>query len=335
MNVVLYSAIKDKRLFNRVGFYRDDIAALKLSGANVLATNSLREVYEFKPSHIVAYFYSKSLFAALIGRLVGARVVLTGGADQISPLLQSGLQLYARQLVAFLCLVVSDSLLLSCSADIDNFKKISLGLNILKKKIQSANHVVVPSLKIRFDRNPVVGKFNAFTICWMGSVSNVRRKGVDKAIKLIALLREIGIDATLDIAGTTGPGVEFIVNLSKQLNVNEYVNYMGEISDERKNAMFYNGSVYLQLSQYEGFGVAAAEAFFSGMIVVHSNAGGLRDVIGDNGIVLDPSLIDDGDLTEVQKFYDNFILYKINKIFINDSFSKYSLKFRSIALLKL
>lgn len=333
MNICLYSAVDSKSLFDRVGFYRDDIKALSLRGDGVFATNSLRELLKFKPALVVGYFFSKSILAALLGRVIGARIILTGGADQISPALLSGYPLFVRRATALLGLLLAHRVLLSCTDDVINFRKLCFGIRALQNKIELVNHVVVPTPLPRIVRVPVEGEFHAFTLCWMGNEGNVRRKGVDKAIRLIARLREMGVDARLDVAGTNGPGKKFLEDLTLELDVTEHVHFMGAISEEEKNDLFSHGSVYLQLSEHEGFGVAAAEAFFSGMIVVHSNKGGLGDVIGEHGLVIDPTLVEQGDLTWVRDFYAKFLQYRINPDFLEKNLQKYFIKVRSDAFL--
>ena len=333
MKVCLYSSVPDKKLFSRVGFYRDDITALSLRGEKVLATNSLQDLLEFKPGLVVGYFFSKSILAASLGRLFGARVVLTGGADQISPALLSGYRLFVHRAMAILCLLLAHRILLSCTDDVKNFRKLCFGIRSLRKKIELANHIVVPAPLPRVVRVPVEGEFHAFTLCWMGSEGNVRRKGVDKAIWLIAKLRDLGVDALLDVAGTDGPGKKFLEDLTLELGVTKYVRFLGAISEEEKNDRFSHGSVYVQLSEHEGFGVAAAEAFFSGMIVVHSNKGGLGDVIGGLGLVLDPTAIEQKNSDWVRDFYANFLQYRINPDFLEKNLQKYSIKIRSDAFL--
>jgi len=325
----LYSSVSDKELFSRVGFYRDDIEALKMNGDQVLATNSLVEILKFSPELMVAYFYSKSILAALVCHFIGCRVILTGGADQISPVLSWGWPLRMHQISAFISLLLAHRIFLSCSDDFENFSKLCFNIKFLKKKLVRVNHAVCLTGQIRIDNVRPIGRFYALTLCWMGAVANVRRKGVDRAINLVALLRRIGVDAALDIAGTDGPGREYLDEIIKNLKLSEYVHFLGSISEQEKSRRFAARDVYLQLSEYEGFGVAAAEAFFAGMVVAHSNKGGLRDVIGEHGLIVDIAMIDNEDLKAVDKFYSDFLKYKVNLDFIKKKIEDYSISMRS------
>ncbi len=331
MKSCLYSSVKDKALFSRVGFYRNDLEALKLCSDEALITNSIFELVRFKPDLIVAYFFTKSILAAVCGRLIGARIIIGGGGDQFSPVLGSGLRLFVHRVLAFICLLLAHRISLSCTDDLVNIKKLCFGFKFLEKKLHFDNHVVIPSPLLRVVENDRTIQFAAFTLCWMGSEGNVRRKGVDRAVRLISMLRTLNVDASLNIAGTDGPGRVFLEKLIHELDLIDHVHILGAISEDEKNKRLAEGCVYIQLSEHEGFGVAAAEAFFSGMIVVHSNKGGLRDVIGENGLIVDLAVIDNSDIDAVCNFYTQFLNYKINTEFLKNNLKNYSIQMRSEA----
>lgn len=331
MKSCLYSSVKDKALFSRVGFYRNDLEALKLCSDKALITNSIFELVRFRPDLIVAYFFTKSIGAAVCGRLMGARIIIGGGGDQFSPVLVSGFRLFVHRVLAFICLLLAHRISLSCTDDLVNIKKLCFGFKFLEKKLYFDNHVVIPSALARLAENDRSVQFSAFTMCWMGSEGNVRRKGVDRAVRLISMLRTLNVDASLDIAGTDGPGRVFLEKLINELGLTDHVHILGAISEDEKNKRLSEGCVYIQLSEHEGFGVAAAEAFFSGMIVVHSNKGGLRDVIGENGLIVDLAVIDNSDIVAVRDFYTQFLSYKINTEFLKNNLKNYSIQMRSEA----
>jgi len=233
--------------------------------------------------------------------------------------------------LAFICLLLAHRISLSCTDDLANIKKLCFGLNFLEKKLYFDNHVVISSPLTRLAENDRSVKFSAFTMCWMGSEGNVRRKGVDRAVRLISMLRTLNVDASLDIAGTDGPGRVFLEKLIHELDLTDHVRILGAISEDEKNKRLSEGCVYIQLSEHEGFGVAAAEAFFSGMIVVHSNKGGLRDVIGENGLIVDLAVIDNSDIVAVRDFYTKFLNYKINAEFLKNNLKNYSIQMRAKA----
>lgn len=333
LKVCFFSPVHDKTLFNKVGFYRDDIKALSVDLCEVIPTNNLAHVFRQKPNLLVAYFYGKSLFAAILGKANGAKVIFTGGADQIAPEVVTTPRLYLNRLFAFLCLIFANEILVSCLSDRSRFLDLALGVNKLKKKVIYKPHVVVPSMFPPIVREPLPGKFQAFTICWMGSIGNVQRKGVDRSIKLIAELRKLGVDATLDIVGTHGVGSDYLKSICLDLGVDKFVTFRGQISDAEKNVMLNEYIIYLQLSSYEGFGVAAAEAFFSGVIVIHTNTGGLSDVINEDGVIVDLDRVTNISSTYASVVYDKYLNFTPRYHSICEKYPLYKIENRSRALL--
>lgn len=319
-------------LFERVGFYRDDVSALRRAGHDVFVTNSIVGAVAKNPDLLVGYFYSKSIVAAILCRLLGRQVVLTGGADQVSPLVMRGLALVIRRGAAFFGLLAAHRILLPCKDDINNFRVSCFGIKSLGRKLVLSPHVVVPAPGSANLERPKPGSFHAFTLCWLGTEGNVRRKGVDRAVKLIFLLRQIGVDAKLDIAGTDGPGRSLVDRLVSELGLSKVVQFVGAISEQEKNRKYLEPGVYLQLSEHEGFGLAAAEAFFSGMTVVHSNRGGLADVIGQQGLILSHEIIDSSDVGGIQEFYERFRNYTVDREHLTSELTKYSLERRALDL---
>ena len=327
--ICLYAPVSNLDLFRTVGFYRDDLCALQLLSKDVVATNSLRTLFANRPNLTVGYFYGKSLFAAIITKIIGGRVVMTGGADQIAPNLVRGYRLYLHRLFAFLCVIFSNKILLSCKDDIKNFKKLCFGITYLENKIKYSPHVVRPSPLPRIKKNYESEVFKAFTLCWMGSIGNVQRKGVDKAILLISILKNFGIRASLNIAGTKGPGLKYLEDLVDSLSLQDSVVFLGRISEDEKHRWLSSDAVYVQLSSHEGFGVAAAEAFFSGMVVVHSNKGGLADVIGENGVIVDIEKLENVNKFDIELFIKSYLKFKPRDDIIQSNLHLYSVENRA------
>jgi glycosyltransferase involved in cell wall biosynthesis len=63
----------------------------------------------------------------------------------------------------------------------------------------------------------------------------------------------------------------------------------GYVSDEDHAALFYEATVFAWPSQYEGFGLPVLEAMTAGTPVLSSNATSMPEVIGDAGLMFDPS----------------------------------------------
>ncbi len=103
------------------------------------------------------------------------------------------------------------------------------------------------------------------------------RKNVGLAIEAMALLPS-EIPHRLVLAGRYGWGA---------LPSHSRVYEVGYVPDEDLPALYSGASLYLCPSHYEGFGLPVLEAFGCGAPVLTSGGGGLREVAGDAGVVME------------------------------------------------
>lgn len=104
---------------------------------------------------------------------------------------------------------------------------------------------------------------------------NIKRKGHELFVKTAHYL----------------PDVKFIIVGKWQDNAIDYlrqiapenVEFTGWLEDEPLNDLISKSSVYLQLSQHEGFGLSMAESMLAGCIPVVTRAGSIPEVVGKAG----------------------------------------------------
>jgi glycosyltransferase involved in cell wall biosynthesis len=66
------------------------------------------------------------------------------------------------------------------------------------------------------------------------------------------------------------------------------VRFLGHVPDEHLPGLYAGASAFVLPSLYEGFGLTALEAMAAGVPVVVSDRGGLPEVVGDAGLLVDP-----------------------------------------------
>lgn len=120
---------------------------------------------------------------------------------------------------------------------------------------------------------------------WHGRI-DIRTKGLDVLLSAWACVSERTRDSLLLLIGTgadTAAVTELIegLGLDNVRRVDRYVHDRGEIAH-----LLSAADVYVFTSRREGFPVAPAEAIACGLPVVGSDVPGMRDVIGDGGIVV-------------------------------------------------
>ncbi len=71
------------------------------------------------------------------------------------------------------------------------------------------------------------------------------------------------------------------------------VQYRGYISDEERQALYGEASMLVLPSLEEGFGMTVVEAMQAGVPVVASARGALPEVVGDAGLIVDPTSVEE------------------------------------------
>ena len=105
-----------------------------------------------------------------------------------------------------------------------------------------------------------------------------RYKGIDLAIRALALARRSRPDLRLDIAGT-GDHRPALERLTAQLQQGDAVTFHGFLSEERKIALLRSTWANLFPSPKEGWGITVVEAAACGTPSLASDSPGLRDSV--------------------------------------------------------
>ena len=105
---------------------------------------------------------------------------------------------------------------------------------------------------------------------------------------LIEALAELDDDVTLTVAGT-GPEEQTLKALAEKLAVKERITWLGFIQD--KQAFFKQIDLLVMPSEYECFGMAAAEAIVEGIPVIVSKETGIAEIVEQHGggKIIDPT----------------------------------------------
>lgn len=283
-NLIFYSSVSDLSLFNTQQFYQTDIKLLQELGYNVILSNKVVDAFKFWTYDVVfGYFFRYSFFFILIAKLFGRNSYLTGGIDALDINLV-GKKEYMKQRVFFiLCFWIAKKCIIVSETDLQHVEAI---VGKETDKIVYSEHSI-DTLAFLYNIN---NKQNNFvTIGWMGTISNVKRKGIDKALYLFARLKQQSeyTDSMFFIIGRKGEGTPYLEKLIKEYKLENSVVITGEVTEEKKIDYLKNNKYYFQLSIFEGFGVAALEALIAGCVIIHSGKGGLSNSIYNRHIFVD------------------------------------------------
>lgn len=84
----------------------------------------------------------------------------------------------------------------------------------------------------------------------------------------------------------------WLKDLIRNYNLENEVFYLGRIFDKHIPLFYRAADLTVYLSSYEGFGLPVLEAMASGCPVLSSNRGSLPEIVGEAGIVVDPTNIE-------------------------------------------
>jgi glycosyltransferase involved in cell wall biosynthesis len=295
---LLYYISATDRTHLEQGFFGEEVAALRSNAmvSSVHATNRLTEVWTQDYDAVISYFYSYSAIVAMIARLRGKRVIVVGGAEQILREMAPSTWRYLTKMSGFfLTLFWCTKILAASRSDLSKMRRAAF---FKRSAIELSFHGTLASSQLdRTDFQRPRERASMITICGMDSECNLVRKGVLRAIKLLANTREIEPEARLVVVGRDAFG-EMAREYARALNCENAVILKGFVSNEAKYDLLRTARYYLQLSDYEGFGVGALEALALGCEVIHSNVGGLCDTIMNYGRVLSHSDVQAIDLDQ-------------------------------------
>ena len=114
--------------------------------------------------------------------------------------------------------------------------------------------------------------------------STAERKNVPLLIQTVARLRAEADAYLLQVGGRFSGDQEQLV---ERLGLRRYVRSVPLADEVTLRRAYRAADVLLYPSLYEGFGVQVLEAFASGLPVVTSGAGGLKEVGGDAVVVVE------------------------------------------------
>lgn len=115
-------------------------------------------------------------------------------------------------------------------------------------------------------------------------------KNIEVAIKAF---KDIKQGCKLIIVGKDSPYILKLKDLSRDLNVQDKVKFMGYVPDEDLPTFYGCSKGFLYTTLYEGFGLPILEVMACGALVLCGDNSSLPEVYGDSALVLDLDNIED------------------------------------------
>jgi glycosyltransferase involved in cell wall biosynthesis len=114
-----------------------------------------------------------------------------------------------------------------------------------------------------------------------------KRKGLEYLIASWALIFDQISGWKLNIATSRGDDLKVYRFLRSRKQKNFYYDLYLNINDDLKHRLLNSASIVVLPSHYESFGIVALEAMQHGCVVVANRVGGIPEVVGVNGILVE------------------------------------------------
>lgn len=120
--------------------------------------------------------------------------------------------------------------------------------------------------------------------------SLVPRKGHDRLIDALAGLRELSWSLRIIGSGEFDPDhARALRNLVASHDLDDRVAFAGKVSDAELEDHYRTSDLFALASDYEGYGIAYAEAILRGLPVIGTTGGAIKDTVPDGtGILVPP-----------------------------------------------
>lgn len=107
----------------------------------------------------------------------------------------------------------------------------------------------------------------------------VFKNGIDVLIRATAELKRIqDLDFRLQVLGS-GPDEQKIKNLTQELGVIDYVEFLGHVEPEKIPEYLMAADIFVRPSRSEGLGSSFLEAMTAGLPIIGTNVGGIPDFL--------------------------------------------------------
>ena len=266
-SVCFFARVADRSVLDRVEFYAQDLQILSDLGLRV---HVVTRVTALRPADVFfTWWWTWAFFPVAFANSLGRPSIVTGVFDGWR--FPERPVLHQRMMRAALGMATAN-VFLSDFEMADTCRRARV-TNPHCSPLATYTDFFKPSCT---QRSPET----VFSVISNGA-TNAKRKCAPELLEAAAMIAEVIPGVRFAIAGDQGSLRPHLEQLARSLGISENVHFLGTVSRAEKHRLMSTCAVYLQPSQYEGFGLAILEAMSCGAPVVASSAGAVPEVAGN------------------------------------------------------
>lgn len=168
------------------------------------------------------------------------------------------------------------------------YNKNILNIHGFKKEV----HVVPPFTHLKQKFGSIKKKkYNPGQILFVSQINYHKRH--DDVIKAFKLYRDLyNKNAKLYLVGSNYLGSPMSNRIKDLSYTDKSIVLTGKISNEELGKLYQSSSIYLSMSEHEGFGVPLVEAMYFNLPVIAYQAGAVSETLGTGGIIFNSKKFD-------------------------------------------
>jgi glycosyltransferase involved in cell wall biosynthesis len=287
MKICFFAKVESHDILETVGFYADDVRILRELGHDVVKAITFAEI-PWDADVYYVWWWSWAFLPLIKAKFRGKPVVICGVFDyDVPPRGMPASYVYRpwwQKVMYRLNLRLADINIFVSEFEYQQIPSLFHVRNprMIPCAVDSHKFVVGTEAKQPF----------IFNVAWSGKY-NAIRKCLPQIIEAFARVSQAHPKVRLVMAGRQGEYHEQLVKLAADLGVADRIDFLGKIDEDLKIRLMQTCSVYMQPSLFEGFGLATAESMACGAAIISSHAGAVAEVVGDAGLLVDGSNVDD------------------------------------------
>ncbi len=270
--VCFFANVSRRDHLERAEFYAQDLKILREIGFDVRVATSPRELVV--ADLYFCWWWTWAFIPATLAQLLGRPLVVTGVFDLKEFDTRGPVQ---RALMRYALRAASGNVFLSAMEQTQVKRRFDV----------SRSHYIPMGVETRlYQPNGSVREDMILSVAWL-QAGNAERKGLPESILATQLLQRRRPSVRLLVAGEKASGYPRLRDLVASLGASDYVTFLGAIPKNEKIGLMQRCKVYVQPSQFEGFGVAILEAMSCGAAVLTRPVGAVPEVVGDAAFLVE------------------------------------------------